>query len=37
MPKTRKVAGGHQYTTKSGKAVGGVKKTKKAAAKPFKK
>jgi len=37
MPKVIKVKGGHQYTTKSGKPVGGVKKTKAAAAKPFKK
>ena len=36
MPKTKKVKGGHVYTTKEGKRVGGVKKSAKAAARPFK-
>ena len=36
MPKVKKTSGGFQYATKGGKAVGGVKKTRAAAAKPFK-
>ena len=31
MPKTVKVAGGHQYRTKGGKPAGPVRKTRKAA------
>ena len=37
MPKTVKVKKGFVYTTKGGKKVGGVKKTRAGAAKPFKK